>query len=42
MIKDIAKRLNLPPKKVENYLFRGKEKLKKSLIEGGIMYEQDR
>ncbi|MGL5347263.1 MAG: RNA polymerase sigma factor [Peptostreptococcaceae bacterium] len=41
-VKDIANRLNLTPKKVENSLFRGKDKLKKSLIEGGIIYEQDR
>lgn len=38
-IKDISKRLDLTPKKVENCLYRGKEKLKKSLIEGGIIYE---
>lgn len=38
-IKDIAKRLNLSPKKVENSLYRGKDKLKKSLIEGGITHE---
>ncbi len=41
-VKDISHRLNLPPKKVENCLFRGKEKLKKSLIEGGIIYEGNR
>lgn len=38
-IKDISKRLDLKPKKVENCLYRGKEKLRKSLIEGGIIYE---
>ena len=38
-VKDIAIRLNLSPKKVENCLFRGKSKLKKSLIDGGIIYE---
>ena len=28
-------------KKVENSLYRGKNKLKKSLLEGGIIYEQN-
>lgn len=38
-VKDIGIKLDLPPKKVENSLYRNKEKLKKSLIEGGIIYE---
>lgn len=38
-IKDIAERLNVSSKKVENSLYRGKEKLKKSLTEGGIIHE---
>lgn len=38
-VKDIATRLNLSPKKVENCLFRSKDKLKKLLIERGIIYE---
>lgn len=38
-VKDIGLKLNLSPKKVENSLYRNKEKLKKSLIEGGIIYE---
>ncbi|WP_434796544.1 RNA polymerase sigma factor [Terrisporobacter vanillatitrophus] len=38
-VKDIGIKLNLSSKKVENSLFRNKEKLKKSLIEGGIIYE---
>lgn len=38
-VKDIGIKLNLSPKKVENSLYRNKEKLKKSLIEGGIIYE---
>ena len=40
-IKDISFKLNLPSKKVENSLYRGKNKLKKSLLEGGIIYEQN-
>ena len=38
-IKDISSRLGLSPKKVENCLYRQKGKLKKALIEGGIIYE---
>ena len=38
-VKDIASRLNLSPKKVENCLYRQKGKLKKSLIEKGVIYE---
>lgn len=38
-IKDIAIRLNLTPKKVENCLYRNKKDLKKNLIDGGIIYE---
>ena len=38
-VKDIAKRLTLAPKKVENILCRGKEKLEKSLNERGIFHE---
>lgn len=38
-IKDISSRLGLSPKKVENCLYRQKDKLKKALIEGGIIYE---
>lgn len=41
-VNDIANRLNVSPKKVENCLFRGKDKLKKSLIERGVTYEQNR
>ena len=40
-IKDISFKLNLQSKKVENSLYRGKNKLKKSLLEGGIIYEQN-
>ena len=36
-IKDIAERLALPPKTVENKLLRGKKALKKQLIERGIV-----
>ena len=38
-VKDISSRLDLSPKKVENCLYRQKYKLKKALIEGGIIYE---
>lgn len=38
-VKDIALKLDLPPKKVENSLYRNKEKLKKILLERGIIYE---
>ena len=37
-INDIAKLLNLPQKKVENILFRGKEKLRRDLYERGIFH----
>lgn len=35
-IADIGKMLDLPSKKVENILYRGKEKLRKDLVERGI------
>lgn len=35
-ISEIGKMLHLPPKKVENILYRGKEKLRKELVERGI------
>lgn len=35
-VKDIANKLALKPKQVENSLFRKKESLKEALIEGGI------
>lgn len=35
-VKEIAQRLNLPEKKVENCLYRERERLKQSLIKGGI------
>lgn len=38
-IKDIATKLNLTPKKVENCLYRSKKNLKKNLIDGGIIHE---
>lgn len=38
-IKNIGLKLNLSPKQVENSLYRNKEKFKKTLIEGGIIYE---
>ena len=38
-VKDIASRLDLSPKKVENCLYRQKDKLKRALIDGGIIYE---
>ncbi len=37
-ISDIAVLLNLPHKKVENILFRGKEKLRRDLYERGIFH----
>lgn len=37
-IQDIASILNLPPKKVENILYRGKAKLKNDLYERGIFH----
>lgn len=36
-ISEIAERLDLKPKQVENKLFRGKEVLRKQLMEGGII-----
>ncbi len=36
-VKSIAEKLNCPEKKVENILYRYKEKLKTQLIEGGII-----
>ena len=38
-IQDIATILNLNSKQVENILYRGKEKLRKDLIERGIVHE---
>lgn len=38
-VNDIAKRLSLSPKAVENHLYRGKSKLKWELLERGIQYE---
>ena len=38
-VKDIAARLGLTPKAVENYLYRGKDRLKLELTERGIQYE---
>jgi len=35
---EIGKMLELPPKKVENILYRGKEKLRKDLMERGICH----
>ena len=35
---EIARMLNLPIKKVENILYRGKEKLRKDLVERGICH----
>ena len=35
-VSEIGKMLNLPAKKVENILYRGKEKLRKDLLERGI------
>lgn len=39
-IKDISKMLDLTTKKIENILYRGREKLRVSLLEGGISYEE--
>ncbi len=36
-VKEIADKYDLKPKKVENILSRGRKKLKKALIEGGII-----
>lgn len=38
-IQNIADILNLSPKQVENVLYRGKEKLRKDLLERGIFHE---
>ena len=38
-IRDIAAKLCLHKKQVENILYRGKEKLRKDLLERGILYE---
>jgi len=38
-INDIAQRLGISPKNVENHLYRGKSKLKIALLERGIQYE---
>ncbi|MEL7655513.1 MAG: sigma factor-like helix-turn-helix DNA-binding protein, partial [Bacillota bacterium] len=38
-VNDIAKRLGLTPKAVENHLYRGKSKLRWELLERGIQYE---
>lgn len=38
-VNDIAKRLGLTPKTVENHLYRGKRKLECELLERGIQYE---
>jgi RNA polymerase sigma factor, sigma-70 family len=38
-VNDIAKRLGLSPKTVENHLYRGKSKLKWELLERGVQYE---
>lgn len=38
-IKDIAGKLLLTPKQVENILYRGKEKLRKDLADKGVHYE---
>lgn len=40
-VKSIASKLNLSEKKVENILYRSKNKLKDEFIKGGIIYEQD-
>ena len=39
-IRDISKMMKLTTKKIENILYRGKEKLRVSLLEGGISYEE--
>ncbi|SNS52816.1 RNA polymerase sigma-70 factor, ECF subfamily [Anaerovirgula multivorans] len=38
-VNDIAKRLGLTPKVVENHLYRGKSKLKRELLGRGVQYE---
>lgn len=38
-VKEIASRLQLPEKTVENHLQRGKKRLREALLEGGILYE---
>ena len=38
-INDIARRLGVTPKTVENHLYRGKRKLRDELLERGIQYE---
>ena len=38
-VKDIAELLEISAKQVENILYRGKEKLRKDLIERGIFHE---
>lgn len=38
-VNDIARRLGLTPKVVENHLYRGKSKLRCELLERGIQYE---
>lgn len=40
-VKEIASKLNLSEKKVENILYPSKTKLKEKLIKGGIIYEKD-
>ena len=39
-VKEIAERLELPPKKVENILSRRKKDLEEILLEGGIGCEE--
>ena len=39
-VKNIALKLNLDEKRVENILYRSKSKLKEKLIKGGIIYEE--
>lgn len=38
-VQDIAEKLLLNAKQVENILYRGKEKLRKDLVERGVVYE---
>lgn len=40
-VKDIAEKLLLSTKQVENILYRGKEKLRKDLMERGLVYESN-
>ena len=40
-VKEVASKLNLSEKKVENILYPSKTKLKEKLIKGGIIYEKD-